>query len=196
MAESQSNNNQFSPPKFRGLTTENAKDWIRQFENYCTYKDYNEAKKMALFKVLLTDSAAVWYDGLPNASTNSWGNLKTAFEMRYNPPGFMKYKHANDLFNNKQGDISVDDFCAKMQRLATEVEANENMLRFVVINGLNPEIRNHVTRTQPIMWTDLVHHAKVGEMCVPVAPPTDPTLSVKLEAIQDQLKQLTSKQER
>jgi len=151
---------------------------------------------MALFKVLLTDSAAVWYDGLPNASTNSWGNLKTAFEMRYNPPGFMKYKHANDLFNNKQGDISVDDFCAKMQRLATEVEANENMLRFVVINGLNPEIRNHVTRTQPIMWTDLVHHAKVGEMCVPVAPPTDPTLSVKLEAIQDQLKQLTSKQER
>jgi len=57
MDESQSNSHQFSPPKFRGLTTENAKDCIRQFENYCTYKDYNEAKKMALFKVLLTDSA-------------------------------------------------------------------------------------------------------------------------------------------
>ena len=29
-------------------------------------------------------------------------------------------------------------------------------------------------------------------MCTPVAPPTDPTLAVKLEVIQDQLKQLTT----
>ena len=49
MAESQTNN-QFSPQKFRGLTTENTKDWIRQFENYCTYKEYNDPKKMALLR--------------------------------------------------------------------------------------------------------------------------------------------------
>jgi len=78
-----------------------------------------------------------------------------------------------------------------MQRLAKDVEADENMLRFAVINGLNPVIRNHVTWAQPTTWTDLVYHAKVGEMCVPVAPPTDPTLSAKLAAIQDQLDQLT-----
>jgi len=41
--------------------------------------------------------------------------VKAAFETRYNPPGFMKYKHANDLFNKKQGSMSVDDFCAQMQ---------------------------------------------------------------------------------
>ena len=33
---------------------------------------------------------------------------------------------------------------------------------------------------------------KICEMCLPVAPPTDPTLAVKLEGIQDQLKQLTT----
>jgi len=66
------------------------------------------------------------------------------------------------------------------------------MLRFAVINGLNPEIRNHVTRNQPTTWTDLVYHAKVGEMCVPVPSQTDSTLAVKLELIQDQLKQLTA----
>jgi len=59
------------------------------------------------------------------------------------------------------------------------------MFYFVVINGLKPEIRNHVTRTQPTTWSELVHHAKIGEMCLPVAPPIDPTLAVKLEAIQD-----------
>jgi len=146
---------------------------------------------MALFKVLLTDSAAVWYDSLTNASTNTWVNLKAAFETRYNPPEFMKYRHANDLFNTKQGETSVDHFCAKMQRLAKEVEADENMLHYAVINGLKPEIRNHVTRTQPTTWNDLVYHARIGEMSAPEPPPLDLTLAVKLEAIQDQLDQLT-----
>jgi len=31
----------------------------------------------------------------------------------------------------------------------------------------------------------------VGEICVPVSPPSDQTLAVKLEVIQDQMKQLT-----
>jgi len=87
--------------------------------------------------------------------------------------------------------MSVDDFCAKVQRLANDVGADELMLRFAVINGLNPEIRNHVTRAQPNNWTNLVQQAKVGEMCVPVLQPSDDTLAVKLEVIQDQLKQLT-----
>jgi len=68
---------------------------------------------MASFKVLLVDSAAVWYDSL----SDTWAHVKTAFETRYNPPDFMKYQHANDLFNKKQGNMSVDDFCEKMQRL-------------------------------------------------------------------------------
>jgi len=79
--------------------------------------------------------------------------------------------------------MPVDDFCAKMQRLANEVGADDLMLRFAVINSLNPEIRNHVTRAQPNTWTDLVKQAKVGEMCVPVVQPLDTTLTVKLEVI-------------
>ena len=147
---------------------------------------------MALFKVLLTGPAALWLDGLPATSTNNWANMKTAFETRYIPPGFMKYLYANDVFNTKQGDSSVDDFCTKMQKLGRELNASEEMLRFAVINGLKPDIRNHVTRTQPTTWNDLVQHARIGEMCSPVVPPTDPTFAVKLEVIQDQLKQLTT----
>ena len=80
----------------------------------------------------------------------------------------------------------MDDFCAKMQKLGREVNASEEMLRFAVIIGLKPDIRNHVTCTQPTTWNDLVQHARIGQMCSPVAPPTDPTLAVKLEVIQDQ----------
>ena len=52
-------NSGFNPSTFGGLTTENAKKWLAHFEKYCAYKEYNEAKTMALFKVLLIESAVV-----------------------------------------------------------------------------------------------------------------------------------------
>jgi len=58
--------------------------------------------------------------------------------------------------------MSVEDFCAKMQRLAKDVDADDNMLRFAVINGLNPEIRNHVTRNQPTTCMDRLRLPREG----------------------------------
>ena len=69
MAESGSSTG-FAPPKFPGLTTENANDWLCEFDNYCLYKDMNGAKKLALFKVLLTSSAGIWLENLPPTTTN------------------------------------------------------------------------------------------------------------------------------
>ena len=106
-------NNGFNPSTFKGLTTENAKEWLAYFEKYCAYKEYNEATIMALFKVLLVDSASVWHDSLPNETSGDWNRLKAAFETRYNPPGFMRYQHANDLFNMKESEMSVEDFLRK-----------------------------------------------------------------------------------
>ena len=123
-------NSSISPPNFRGSMTGNAQEWLRHFENYCAYKAYDAAKIMALFKVVLTDCAAVWIDSLPDDVTNDWTALKNAFKPRYTTPEFMRYKHANDFFNSKQGDMSVDDYCANMQRLAREVGADDTMLRF------------------------------------------------------------------
>ena len=64
------------------------------------------------------------------------------------------------------------------------------MLRFAVINGLRPEIRNHDTHAQPITWEGLISSARVGEMCVPVPPTQDMTVAAQFELIQEQLRQL------
>ena len=71
-----------SPTNFKGVATENAPNWLRHFENYCEYKGCDETKKKTLFKVVLTDSAAVWYDSLPTATTNSWAQISEAFKSR------------------------------------------------------------------------------------------------------------------
>ena len=79
-----------------------------------------------------------------------------------------------------------------MQNLAREVEADEHMLIYAAMNGLNNEIKNHVTRSQPNTWKELVETAKVGEMCVPEAPSNDSSVTVQLELIKDQLKHLSA----
>jgi len=52
-----------------------------------------------------------------------------------------------------------------MQQLAKQIGADDQMLRFAVLNGLRPNIKIHVTRSQPTDWKSLVEAAKVGEMC-------------------------------
>jgi len=186
-----------SPPNFKGTATENAEVWLRHFGNYCTYKGYDEARTKALFKVMLVDTAAEWFDSLQQATQDNWGNLKTAFLTCYTTPEFMKYKHAHELFNHKQESKSLDDYLAHMQRLARQINATDDMLCYAVLNGLRPDIKNHVTRQQPQNWADLQKAARVGEMCTPetacpVVTTTDPGLVVQIELMRDQLNQLSA----
>ena len=122
-----------SPPNFKGMATENAEVWLRHFGNYCTYKGYDEARTKALFKVMLVDTAAEWFDSLQQGTQDNWGNLKTAFLTRYTTPEFMKYKHAHELFNHKQENKSVDDYLAHMTRLAKQINATDDMLRYACL---------------------------------------------------------------
>jgi len=111
----ESGHNSIYPQNFKGTTTENADTWQRHSNNYCAYKGYDKPKTKALFRIVLIDSAALWFDSLTADVQNDWGQLKAAFLARHTTPEFMKYKHANGLFNCKQDTKSVDDFCAYMQ---------------------------------------------------------------------------------
>ena len=56
------------PPSFTGRPGEDGDIWLRHFRNYCTYKEYGDAKSLALLKVLLTGNAALWLDTLPHVT--------------------------------------------------------------------------------------------------------------------------------
>jgi len=125
-----------NPPPFRVTTAEDAETWLDRFNDYCQWKAYDENKAGALFKVLLRDSATIWLQSLKPDMVNNWTNLQQAFKGRYMMASFLKYKHASKLFNKKQNNKSVDDFCVQMQHLAKQVNADEQTLQFAVLNGL------------------------------------------------------------
>ena len=191
-SEMETGHNSIYPPNFKGTTCEDAEAWLRHFNNYCAYRAFTDDKTKALFRVMLVDSAAVWFDSLTQAIGDDWEALKREFLKRYTTPEFLKYKHANDLFNCKQEMRSVDDYTAFMQKLASQIGAQDDILRYAVINGLRPEIKNHVTMQQPTTWEALVQAARVGEMCSPVVTQSDPSLAMQVQLMRDQLNQLVS----
>jgi len=80
------------PQNFRGVVSESVDAWLRQFVNYCEYKGYDDDRAKALFRVLLVECAAVWFDSLEEAIQHDWTQLKAAFLARYTSPDLMKYK--------------------------------------------------------------------------------------------------------
>jgi len=188
--DSEISTDSLNPPPFRGTTAEDTETCLNRFNDYCQWKAYDENKARALFKVLLRDSARVWLESLEHDTVNSWTNLQQAFNAHYMTASFLKYKHATELFNKKQNE-TVDDFCAQLQLLAKQVNVDEHMLRFPVLNGLRPDIKDHVTRSQPSDWKSLVEAAKVVEMYSPVPSETS-TIAMQLARMQEQLKKLST----
>jgi len=76
-----------SPPLFSGDTTEDPAVWLRRFTNYCTYKNFTDAKTRNLFRLILTGSAADWFETVVfDEDCITFDNLKEAFLLRYQPP--------------------------------------------------------------------------------------------------------------
>ena len=64
------------PPRFNGTESEDADAWMSHFNHYCVYKEHNDDKALALFKVLMSGNAALWLDALPHDAVATLNAVK------------------------------------------------------------------------------------------------------------------------
>jgi hypothetical protein len=77
MADSDSKS--LTPPSFRGSTSEDAAEWWRQFDNYCTYKGKTQIVQiLTLFAVLMRDTAADWFESLTAIATKLYFTMRSS----------------------------------------------------------------------------------------------------------------------
>jgi len=73
------------------------------------------------------------------------------------------FRAAKLLFNTKQQPSeSADDFLAKIQQLARQINADEQTTRFAALNGLMPHIASFVTQKQPKTMLELLEDARIA----------------------------------
>lgn len=186
-----------APPLFRGTIAENGEDWYRHFENYCSYKEMAEPKKLALFKVLIIDLAGDWLASLPDGNTNSYAAIKQAFDARYKVPEMVKYRSAKDLFSRKQQEAeSVDDFCAGLQKAARVIGADEKTTVYAALNGISPNLVGYITQRKPNTMAELLEAARVAELTIPIPKTADNAVSSQIFEVKAEMQKLNEKWER
>ena len=157
------------PPTFSGKPDADADSFIKAFDRYLRYQEVEDAvKQRNLLAVLFKDAAADWFESLADGHKNNIGNLRTAFADRYQTPEALKFKSASEIFTRKQrDDESVDDYILYMRKLGKLISADDNILRFAIINGLKPYISAQVTQARSETIDDILNVARRAELTLP-----------------------------
>ena len=153
-------------------------------------------KRLALFRVLLTDLAGDWLASLNDDSVATYDAVKQAFDKRYKTPEMIRYRSAKDLFSRKQQkNQSVDDFCVLMQKAARVIGADERTTVYATLNGINPCYLTYVTQSKPTTMAALLEAARVAELTIQPAS-TDTGVSDQLTEMRAEVHKLNEKWEK
>ena len=152
---------------FAGKVDDDADEWIRHFDKYCVYRNNTEEKSLALFKVLLTGTAAVWLESLPAASTDTVEHLKEAFKERFLSSQIPKYKSAKETFSRRQGPTeTVHEFYTGIRQLARIIK---DMVIYALLSGFRGQIANFVTQNRPETAEKVLEFARMAELTTPAS---------------------------
>ena len=86
--------------------------------------DLNSNSGMMLhgFRLFWEGTAAIWFDGLPEATQNGTDLIKAAFEARFQPHDKFRWQRVEKFTTRKQAvGESVEQFIADVQRQATKL---------------------------------------------------------------------------
>jgi len=152
------------PNPFRGAPDEDASEFWRRLENYCTYKGHDAANKLCLAKAMLVESSCDWLENLPDEKKNSFQNLETAFKERYVKPSILRYRSAREIFDRKQApDESVESHVNRLQSLNKKVDVGQETLLYAFLSGLKPPIASFVMGKNPANFPEAVDAARIAE---------------------------------
>ena len=91
-------------------------------------------------------------------------NLAIAFREQFRRDEAIKWKDSADIWSLSQlPSQSVEDFISKVQLKALRAKLSEEQVRFSIIRGLLPEIRQSVLQHSPATVDDIKRWATVAE---------------------------------
>jgi len=145
----------------------------------------------------MTDLAGDWLASLPDTSTDSYANIKQAFDARYKVPEMVKYKSAKDLFSRKQQQSeSVDDFCAGLQKAARIIGADEKTTVYAALNGISPSLVGFIAQRKPETMATLLEAARIAELTIPAQKNAQDEVSSQISEVKAEMQKLNEKWER
>jgi hypothetical protein len=166
----------YAPPSFSGAPTQDADRWLRRFKYYVQFRQMTDTAALQLFKLLMTDAAADWLESVNATDKLTTKSLIKAFTERFASSDIFRWQQASAIFARKQGDTEpVDTYITDILNLAKKVPIHDdNIIRFALIKGFRPAIRQHVLQSSAKTLDAALQAARIAEAAASQCP-TDNT---------------------
>jgi len=183
--------NTLMPSAFNGLHTEDSEAWIKDVENWCAYKKLDDAGRIGLMPLLLKGGARFWFDSLDGPSKATFGALVTVFRQYYKRDPSARWRDNADIWEmNQQASQGVEDYIGLVQQMAMRAEMSEEQLRFSVIKGLLPYIRQNVLQHDPKSIEEIKRWSILAEMAR--QEPAESTLVEAVKRLEERIGNLST----
>src|SRR6266496_3748934 len=154
--------NSLTPERFSGLHAENPTEFMEDAESFFAYRKLTEPEKIRAFSLLLKGPAKYWYSSLADKST--YNNISAAFKTQFASNSAITFRDMASVVAAKQlPDKSVELYMARVQKLAKKAGATEDQLRFSLVNGFKPSVRQHVLTSQADTFDKIRTAALIAE---------------------------------
>ncbi len=177
----------YAPPSFSGATTQDADRWLRRFEYYVQFRQMSDKAALQLFKLLLTEAAADWLESVPDKLKLTTKLLTHAFKERFASSDIFRWQQASAIFARKQADTEpVDTYITDILNLAKKVPIrDENIIRFALIKGFKPIIRQHVLQSSAKTLDAALEAARIAEAAATQCPADNTDVSLLSKDVRD-----------
>ena len=152
--------------------SDKAQEWLQYFQRYAAFKQLSENAALALFALLMRDTANTWFLSLPETVRNNYTQAVERFSTKFAPAPITLWRRASELWSRDQRqEESVEQYFSDMMRKAREVNATADMTRYALMKGLRPTYRSYVIQQNPTTVEQLLDAAKVAEATISDAEP-------------------------
>ena len=184
--------------KFSGFSSENGKNFLLEFESFCTYQNLNsDDRKVAAFHLHLSGPALIWFNALEVETKLTWFALKGAFTAQYAMHGMFDPDLVAEsaVFESLKLDDAqpLEDFHSKIMDKGCRLQKPERDLITKFINELPQQLAFFVRTASVKSFKDALQHAKLGEAYGyrTITTPRTPTVAaVKVGPSEEQNEQI------
>ena len=145
----------FKPVSFNGLHPEIAGRWWRNFDRYATLSGIQGNDRCNLVGLLLTGSAEIWFNSLPQQTRDDYAALEAAFREKFIAAAHTQIQRQMAVLSRTQrvGE-TFDEYITEARSKIIDYNYDPQLQMTLLINGLRPEIKSAVMQHLPFADID------------------------------------------
>ena len=152
----------FHPKEFTGKSSDNARDFLSTFKNYCKLNGIDGEDKLLTFEMCLAGAAKCWFSGLAEEITQDFKKIEEHFNNTYIQNS--RWLHVTMLENRKLLPTeSAENYINDLSELAQLVGVKNDELSKALIRGLPSILKRHVVSFNPTTLAETIQRILLGE---------------------------------